>query len=171
MTDLDELFATFALERKLHIAAPPDRVWDLVTDVRRIGEFSPECVHAEWLDGATGPEVGARFAGTNRIAGREWTRTCTVVESEPLRRFSYVVGDRYDGAPSGRWTFELEPEGEGTILVQRYQHEPSGRSGARILAEEDPSKASDIVTNRSRMLAEGMEATLEAMRDVLETPH
>src|SRR3954466_15495223 len=47
----------------VHMAAPPEKVWDLVSDVTRIGEFSPETFDAEWLDGATGPAVGTRFRG------------------------------------------------------------------------------------------------------------
>ncbi len=45
------------------IAAPPEQVWDLVTDVTRIGEFSPETFEGKWTRGSTGPEVGAHFAG------------------------------------------------------------------------------------------------------------
>jgi hypothetical protein len=47
----------------VHMDASPDRVWELVSDVTRVGEFSPETFEAEWLGGASGPEVGARFRG------------------------------------------------------------------------------------------------------------
>ena len=47
----------------VHMAAPPEQVWDLVSDVTRIGSYSPETFEAEWIDGATGPAVGARFRG------------------------------------------------------------------------------------------------------------
>ena len=43
--------------------APAQRVWELVSDVRNTGRFSPETFDAEWLDGATEPAVGARFRG------------------------------------------------------------------------------------------------------------
>ena len=69
----------------VHMAASPEKVWALVSDVTRIGEFSPETFEAEWLDGATGPEVGARFRGHVKRNGRGptyWT-TCKVVDSEP----------------------------------------------------------------------------------------
>ena len=38
----------------VHMKATPEQVWDLVSDVTRIGEFSPETFEAEWVDGATG---------------------------------------------------------------------------------------------------------------------
>jgi hypothetical protein len=44
------------------IAAPADKIWDLIADVRNTGRFSPEVFEAEWLGGATGPALGARSA-------------------------------------------------------------------------------------------------------------
>ena len=46
------------------MAAPADKIWNIVADVRNTGKFSPEVIEAEWLDGATGPALGARFRGT-----------------------------------------------------------------------------------------------------------
>ncbi|MGZ6965640.1 MAG: SRPBCC family protein, partial [Acidimicrobiia bacterium] len=43
----------------VHMAAPPQQVWELVSDVTQIGRYSPETFEAEWIDGATGPAVGA----------------------------------------------------------------------------------------------------------------
>lgn len=48
-------------EVTVHIDAHPDVVYDLIADVTRMPEFSPEVIRCEWLDGATGPAVGARF--------------------------------------------------------------------------------------------------------------
>ena len=59
-------------ERKRHdevsieIAAPPERVYELVADITRMGDWSPECYHCEWTKGATGPAVGARFKAKNK---------------------------------------------------------------------------------------------------------
>ena len=67
----------------VHMDAPPDRVWDLVSDVTRIGKYSPETFEAEWPDGATGPAVGAKFRGhvkRNRKGPIYWT-TCVVSAS------------------------------------------------------------------------------------------
>src|SRR5438270_1911456 len=78
----------------VHIDAPPDRVWSLVSDVTQIGRFSPETFDAEWVDGATGPAAGARFRGHVRRNERGpvyWT-TCTVVECEANQKFSFYVG-------------------------------------------------------------------------------
>ena len=36
----------------VHMAAPADEIWDLLSDVTKIGRYSPETFEAEWLDGA-----------------------------------------------------------------------------------------------------------------------
>jgi len=76
-------------EVTVHMAAPAMKIWELVSDVRNTGRFSPETFDAEWLDGATGPEVGARFRGhvkRNEIGPVYWT-TCRVTDCEPGREF------------------------------------------------------------------------------------
>ena len=73
------------------MSAPPEEVWDLVSDVTRIGSYSPETFEAEWIEGATGPAVGARFRGhvkRNGIGPIYWT-TCTVSACEPGKRDVY----------------------------------------------------------------------------------
>lgn len=168
MSALDDLFADFKVEVSIRIERRPEEVWDLITDVGRIGEFSPETVGAEWLDGASGPEVGARFQGKNKFAMFEWSRVCTVDESESPTRFGYKVGDRFDGSPTGRWSFELAADGEATIVVQRYVHDPKGRSGTRLHAERDEAQAREIVGRRKNLVEHGMRTTLAAMKQALE---
>ena len=98
----------------VHMAATPERIWELVSDVTRIGEYSPETFEAEWLDGAAGPAVGARFRGHVRRNGRGpvyWT-TCEVVACEPGRAFGFGVftGDKHTSI----WRYVLEPTDSGT---------------------------------------------------------
>lgn len=78
----------------VHIAAPADKIWDLIADVRNTGRFSPETFEAEWLDGATGPALGVRFRGhvrRNEIGPVYWT-TCQVTACEPVLRICQPVG-------------------------------------------------------------------------------
>jgi uncharacterized protein YndB with AHSA1/START domain len=105
----------------VHMAAPPKRIWELVSDVTRIGEYSPETFGAEWLDGATGPAVGARFRGHVKRNGRGpiyWT-TCTVLAAEPDREFSFGVG-RSD-KPLNVWRYRIDPSGDGADVTESFQ--------------------------------------------------
>jgi uncharacterized protein YndB with AHSA1/START domain len=78
----------------VHMAAPPERVWELVSDVTKIGRYSPETFEGEWIEGATGPAVGAKFRGHVKRNGKGpiyWT-TCAVTACVPGHEFAFGVG-------------------------------------------------------------------------------
>jgi uncharacterized protein YndB with AHSA1/START domain len=110
----------------VHIDAPPEKVWDLVSDVTKIGRYSPETFEAEWLDGATGPAAGARFRGhvkRNERGPTYWT-TCVVTECVPEEVFEFVVGPSEDKSLN-RWRYELAPgAGGGTDVTESFRLRP-----------------------------------------------
>jgi uncharacterized protein YndB with AHSA1/START domain len=143
------------------MAAPPDRVWDLVSDVTRIGEFSPETFEAKWADGATGPKVGARFRGhvkRNGIGPVYWT-TCVVTACEPGREFAFGVGA--DGKPLNTWRYVLAPAGDGTDVTESF--ELTGLAWLRLYWAL-------LGWARGRTNINGMRTTLERIRAVVEAP-
>jgi uncharacterized membrane protein len=98
--------------------APAQQVWELVADVRNTGKFSPEVMEAEWLGGATGPALGAKFRGhvkRNEIGPVYWT-TCRVTACEPGREFGFavLVGDR----PVNNWHYRFAPGAGGTETTE-----------------------------------------------------
>lgn len=105
------------------IEAPPDVLYALVSDVTRTGEWSPENVGGQWLDGVTLPEVGARFRGANRRGWRRWSTTCTVVTAEPGRKFAFDV--RVGGIRTSRWSYAFRAVGDGTEVTESWSdHRP-----------------------------------------------
>jgi ligand-binding SRPBCC domain-containing protein len=113
-------------EVTVHIAAPPDEVWALVADVTQVGRLSPETFEAEWVGGATGPAVGARFKGHVRRGGRGpvvyWT-LCEVTACEPGRLFGFdVLGG---GQRINTWLYRFEPSGDGTDVTESFALVPS----------------------------------------------
>jgi uncharacterized protein YndB with AHSA1/START domain len=88
---------------RTEIAAAPDAVWAAVTDVTRMGEWSPECTGAAWRGTPAGPVLGARFRGRNRKGGIRWSTVCRVVEAEPGRAFAWDVS--FGPIPVARWGF------------------------------------------------------------------
>src|SRR5213596_3192348 len=100
----------------VHMAATPHAVWDLVSDVTKIGRYSPETFEAEWVDGATGPAVGAKFRGhvkRNGIGPTYWT-PCTVTACVPGKEFAFGVLGKGDKPPLSVWGYHLEPSAAGT---------------------------------------------------------
>jgi len=143
----------------LTVDAPPAEVWALVSDVTRIGEFSPETFEARWTRGSTGPEVGATFKGhvkRNGVGPTYWTG-CTVTVCEPERHFEFRVGT--DSVTVNNWGYQLEPEGSGTRVTEYFRMEP-------LL----PFRLYWLVLGRlrGRTNRRGMRTTLERMKAVLE---
>ena len=145
----------------VHFAAPPAEVWDLVSDVTRIGEFSPETFEARWLDGASGPRAGARFRGHVRRNGRGpvyWT-TCTVTASEPGREFAFAVNGPGEVVVN-TWRYQLTPSGDGTDVTESFElpGSPLTRLYWRLAGRA-----------RMRTNLNGMRVTLEKMKAIAES--
>jgi uncharacterized protein YndB with AHSA1/START domain len=98
------------------IAAPAEAVWAMVSDVTRMGEWSPENQGAAWLGGATGPKPGAAFKGRNRNGRRAWSTKAVVVDAVPGRRFSFRVG--VGPMPVAMWSYDLEPTSTGCVVTE-----------------------------------------------------
>jgi uncharacterized protein YndB with AHSA1/START domain len=101
------------------IQSPPDKVYEMVTDVTRMGEWSPECVKAEWVDG-NGPAVGARFRGHNKLNWLiRWSTTPTVKVADPGKEFTFDTGK--PGKEQTRWTYRFAPKDGGTELTESFE--------------------------------------------------
>src|SRR5689334_10799481 len=98
-----------------HINAPPERVWDLLAKVERMGEWSPECYRVEWLDGAASPATeGARFKGWNKFGWMRWSMTCEVKTAQPAQELSWSTVQ--GGRELTSWTYRLERANGGTNI-------------------------------------------------------
>jgi hypothetical protein len=144
----------------VHMSASPEVVWDLVSDITNTGRFSPETFEAEWLEGATGPELGAKFRGHVRRNGRGpvyWTN-CQVTECEPGRAFAFTVTGP-GGKTMNNWRYQFEPAGSGTDVTESFQL-PS--TLAFRLYWTIAGRA------RGRTNVNGMRTTLERIKDAAE---
>lgn len=140
-----------AVER--HIEAPAELIYDLVSDVTRMGEWSPETIDAGWIGGATGPVAGARFRGRNRLGFASWTTKPVVTAAERGRLFAF----RVPGRSGATWRYELHPTSAGTRVVETVSQERPSPLPIRLL------QRCAGVTDRSANLAEGMARTLERL--------
>ena len=136
-------------EVSVRVAAPASVLWPYVCDINFSARFSPEFQGAEWLDGATGPALGARFRGTNEhpVAGR-WQVDCVITELEPGRCIGWdVIGP--DGAAAS-WRFTLDDadgDENGTIVTEWCRLGP-GPSGLTPAIQRMPDREHDIIARR-----------------------
>jgi uncharacterized protein YndB with AHSA1/START domain len=106
------------VEVGVEIAAPADTVYELVSDVRRMGEWSPECERCEWLGGAVRAVAGARFRGHNRIGARRWSTVSTVVAAEPGRAFGFRTSAL--GLPVAERRYAIAPAPGGCRVAETW---------------------------------------------------
>jgi hypothetical protein len=146
----------------IRIEAPADEVYELVADVTRTPEFSPEILSCRWLDGAQGPAVGARFAAKNKVPNRPaWTNKPVVTVVEPGRRFAFARTEKFAGTVE--WTYEFEPAGDATQVTESYRvTEPISTIGWFVIGTLFNRK------NRRADIQQGMQQTLERLRVVAE---
>lgn len=103
-----------------HIDASPDELYDIVSDVTRTPELSSEIAHVEWLDGATGPAVGARFRARNSVGrGPDWHNKPVVTVADRGREFTFERTEKIAGTL--RWSYQFEPEQGGTLVTESYE--------------------------------------------------
>lgn len=138
------------------VDAPAAVLWELIRDLERMGEWSPENLGGAWISGAPG-QVGSRFKGRNRRGRATWSTTAEVVASEPGRIFAFGVGrpDRFDTI----WRYELTPSADGRTEVQESftLRRPPGPL-SRLL-----TRVTTGVTDRNADLEQGMRRTLDAL--------
>ncbi len=147
---------TVEVVRRLSCA--PETAWDYVTDISLPTHVSAELQSAEWLDGAEGVAVGARFKGHNRndFLG-DWATVCEVVEVEPGRRWVWNV--LTPGGVGATWAFEVEPASEGSIVRQWARLGPD-QSGLSMAIAAQPDKEARIIERRMGQWRSSMEANL-----------
>ncbi|GAA3506972.1 SRPBCC family protein [Streptomyces showdoensis] len=148
------------LEESTVVDAPPASVYRLVSELRNMGRWSPECRSVRVL--SRGPvRAGTRFVGLNRRGPFVWFTVGRVVRAQQDQAFTFDVG--VFGLPIARWGYRFEPEGSGTRVTESWQDLRTG--GARgkvaellgtVFAGTNPDRR--IAVNRA-----GMRATLAAI--------
>lgn len=100
----------------VEVAAPPEKIWALVSDITQMPRWSPETYRTRWIGGATHAVPGARFRGTNRWRVIRWTTTVEVEVADPGREFTFVTV--VEGKKRTRWSYTLEPKDGGTLVTE-----------------------------------------------------
>lgn len=138
------------------IRKPPHEVWSALTDITRMGEWSPECVGGRWQSEV--PGVGARFEGDNvlLVFGRtlkKWTTTSEVTVYEPDRTFAFTA----EGYTT--WRYDFEPADQGTKVTESFSYVSTGFQGFLY----------GTLLRRPKAMVKGMQRTLERVKTTLET--
>jgi Polyketide cyclase / dehydrase and lipid transport len=141
------------LTDSIEVAAEPEAVYALVSDLPRMGSWSPECTGITWRGDVRVPVVGARFVGHNRRGRVRWATFGEVVAAEPGRVFAFEV--TLGPARVARWEYLFDATGTGCTVTERW----TDRRAAPVRMLLDRAMGS-----RERANIRGMRATLEALK-------
>lgn len=134
-----------ALENSIEIAAPVDRVWDLVSDVRRMAEWSPQVDSTRLRAGFDTVGLGTQFTNRNVLGELVWTTHAEVTRFEPAQEIAFRVEENWVV-----WSYALAPTAGGTRLTQR---------------REAPDGISDLSRDLTEGFMGGQEAFTATMRE------
>lgn len=141
------------------IARAPEVVYDLVSDVTRMGSWSPVC-RACWWDEGAGPEVGAWFTGRNELPDRTWETRSQVVAAERGHEFAFVVGGTWT-----RWGYVFAAVDRGTELTESWDLLPGGMA---MFEKRFGAGAPAQIADRCELAKAGIPVTLAAIKQDAE---
>jgi hypothetical protein len=143
----------------IFIARSPEELYDLISDVTRMGEWSPIC-RACWWDEGDGPQVGAWFNGRNETPSRTWETRSQVVVAERGREFSFEVGGGWV-----RWSYFFAPADGGSTLTENWEFFSGGQEGFQSRYGDD---ADAQIADRTEAARTGIPVTLAAIKAAAE---
>ena len=143
------------------IARSPEDLYGMVSDVTRMGEWSPVCRKCWWDDGDR-PRVGAWFTGHNEAPDRDpWDTRSQVVAASRGEEFAFTVGGSW-----ARWGYTFTPVAEGTRVTESWEVLPAG---VRRFEERFGADARRQLANRFEAARTGIPATLAALKRAAES--
>jgi uncharacterized protein YndB with AHSA1/START domain len=149
-------------EVTIDIAASPETVYGLVSDITRMGEWSPECWRCTWVGDATVPAVGARFRARNKgRRGPSWFNTPVVTVAEAGREFAF--NRKGPGIGSYTWRYVLSATESGTQVTESYDVERPLPKAMNWITEQWVGSS-----DRDADLRDGMQVTLARIKAAAE---
>jgi hypothetical protein len=167
----------FELRAEILIRATPVQVYDVVSDLARSGEWSPECLGGSWIVGEPS-SVGAIFRGENLrspdvvgwaplIRGR-WYTEARVVAAERGRKFHWVMLTHAREDQESLWGFDTEPADGNTRLVHHFRMGRATEGIHKIVANLSEGDRQRFVNEWGAKLADDLSRTLARIKEVVE---
>ena len=147
-------------EVALHIDAPAEQLYDMVTDIGRMGSWSPENTGGRWLGDATGPALGAKFLGWNKHGLIRWFTRCTVTRADRPDGFEFQVNES-----KMIWGYRFEPgtDRTGTLVTEYRRHTRTVNPVIGFV-----QRSGLLGKDREQLMVDGMRATLERLKAAAE---
>jgi hypothetical protein len=168
----------FQAGAEIRVEASPEAVYEVISDLGRSAEWSPECLGGEWVHGDPGA-VGSVFRGRNHraedvvgwapVVRGTWYTESEVVAAEPGRAFRWAMRTEAGAKQDSVWSFEIEPTDTGCVLAHRFRMGEPTEGIRGITAEMDDTEKRSFTRDWGEKVAADLQATVVRIRDVVES--
>ncbi|ULE35353.1 SRPBCC family protein [Mycobacterium sp. IDR2000157661] len=144
------------LQAQIDIDAPVGKVWQLVSDLKLMPQWSPQCR----LMKAFGPvRAGTKTINLNRRKFLFWPTTSQITEFIPDKKLAFRVNEN-----GTVWSYELEPTESGTRLIETRHAE----NGVKPFSTMTVNAVLGGVPSFEQELVDGMNASLARIKAAAE---
>jgi Polyketide cyclase / dehydrase and lipid transport len=167
----------FLCRADVHVSATPDEVYAVISDLPRSGEWSVECTGGKWISGEPST-VGAVFRGENLrspevvawapVVRGTWSTESEIVAAEPGKRFRWAMRTKSGQRQDSVWAFDIEPDGEGSVLVHHFRMGTPTEGIRGIVADMDAEAERKFFVEWGAKLELDLAATLLRIKSVIE---
>lgn len=167
----------FEVRIQAEVAATPEQVYAVVSDLPRSGEWSEECLGGEWISGEPG-EVGSVFHGRNRrspavvawapVVRGEWSTNAEVVAADPGRLFSWAMRNHAGKVQESVWSFEIAAAGNESLLTHHFRMDSATEGILGIIADMDEAESQRFFKEWQEKLTVDIGATVDRVKTVVE---
>ncbi|ONK15547.1 SRPBCC family protein [Streptomyces sp. MP131-18] len=167
----------FQVSAEVYVAASPEEVYAVVSDLPRSGEWSIECRGGNWVSGRPGT-VGAVFRGENHrtedvvawapVVRGDWTTESEVVAAEPGRTFRWSIRNHAGQRQESIWSFDIRAADGGSVLVHHYWMGEATEGIRGITAKMDAAEKEKFFADWSDKLKTDLAATVQRIKKVIE---
>lgn len=148
------------LHDTIDIDATPERVWELIGDLRRMPQWSPQVDSVRLREGFDRIELGAEFTHLNHEGELKWTTHSTIVRFEPEQEIAFRIEENWVV-----WSFQTTPLPKGQTRLSQRRETPAGISDYSLELTEKYLGGQQAFT---QVLRAGMRQTLEAIKAAAE---
>jgi uncharacterized protein YndB with AHSA1/START domain len=144
------------LQVEIDINAPVSKVWDLVSDLSKMPQWSPQC---RLMKPVGTLRQGGRTVNFNRRGLLFWPTTCRITEFIPEQKLAFRVNENHTV-----WSYELQPTEAGTRLVETRHAENGTTAVSNMLV----NAMMGGVPNFEQELIDGMNLSLSRIKAAAE---
>lgn len=108
------------IEDSIDVDATPEKVWAVISDLKRMGEWSPQCKKMIIRGGKV--DLDTKTININRRGPLVWPTTAKVVRFEPNKRIGWRVTENRTV-----WSYEITPAENGVTVTERREA-PGGKT-------------------------------------------